>query len=70
MKLVMNAADTFIHDNIAHIIDVIDSHDAGILNELYICPCRFVGTQQQWHTHIADLIVNELAKQSATQAVS
>lgn len=64
MKLVMNA-NSAIHDHIAVIITTIDEHDAGILDGVYMCPCKFQGTEQQWHSHIADLITSKIAKQSA-----
>jgi hypothetical protein len=65
MPLVMTADNTFIRDHIALIINTIDTHDAGICDNTYICPCKFQGTQQEWQTHIADLITHKLAEETS-----
>jgi hypothetical protein len=51
-------------EHIHTIISTIDSHDAGILDSgIYVCPCKFRGTEQEWEQHVADLIDEATATQ-------
>lgn len=61
--MIITAARSVIREHIHTIIAAVDEHDAGILDGVYLCPCKFEGTEAEWEQHVADVIDHRLAEQ-------